>query len=61
MSTSAQNFLRQSTRLLFRRWNDGADSPVPIMTKFHHASGNWFINGTAMTALVARRRMVAKK
>lgn len=29
----------------------GADSPVPIMTKFHRASGNWFVNGTAMVAL----------
>lgn len=29
----------------------GADRAVPIMTKFHRASGNWFINGSAMVAL----------
>lgn len=29
----------------------GADSAAPIMTKFHRASGNWFINGSAYTAL----------
>lgn len=29
----------------------GADSPVPIMTKFHRASGNWFISGSAYVAL----------
>lgn len=34
----------------------GADSPVPIMTKFHRASGNWFINGTAMVALTDIRQ-----
>lgn len=34
----------------------GADSPVPIMTKFHRASGNWFISGTAMIALTGIRQ-----
>lgn len=31
--------------------SSGADRPVPIMTKFHRASGNWFINGSAYVAL----------
>lgn len=34
----------------------GADRPVPIMTKFHRASGNWFISGSAMVALTDIRQ-----
>ncbi len=36
--------------------SSGADSPVPIMTKYHRASGNWFINGNVMVALTNIRQ-----